>query len=212
MRRSTAGPALPGLRTPGLRLDAALLGAAGLVACQTASPPPAASSGAPALPSALAQPPATPRAEPPEPAGSSFSVVGVAAGDVLNLRSAADASAALLGSIPHLRVLEPLICFGNEPFWGIQFKADGSATCEATCEGPPGLRVFNVTLTQSGDPQGFDLLDARGDLFLRGVLRRTDKCSDGMSDNVHPYVFTGTGKRGPFDGCCRDKRVQLRSG
>jgi uncharacterized membrane protein len=262
MRGSKAASGSPLLRVlvPGLA-------AAALVACPTASPPPAASGGAPALPGALAPPPARQAADPPAPGSNSFSVVGVAADDVLNVRSAPDASSSIMGSIPpgtdhvigvgtptqvgqtvwqrvsyggmmgwvnarfltsaagvpaagtsaasapgalaNLSALEPLICFGNEPFWGIQFQADGRATCDAMCEGPPGLRVANVSLMPSGDPQGFDLLDAQGGLFLRGVLRRTGKCSDGMSDNLHPYEFTGTGKRGPFSGCCRDKRVRL---
>ena len=121
------------------------------------------------------------------------------------------APAAAAPSVAHLAALEPLICFGNEPFWGVTFKADGSATCEAMCEGPPGLHVVHLTLTASGDPQSFDLLDAHGGLFLRAALRKTGKCSDGMSDNLHPYEFTGTGQRG-LTGCCRDKRVQLSSG
>jgi uncharacterized membrane protein len=111
----------------------------------------------------------------------------------------------------NLGALEPLICFGNEPFWGVEFKADGSATCEAMCEGPPGLHVVNVSLAPSGDPQGFDLLDAQGGLFLRGVLRKTGKCSDGMSDSLHPYAFKAEGKRG-LEGCCRDRRVQSPAG
>jgi uncharacterized membrane protein len=192
-----------------------------------------------------------------EPSGS-FSVVGVAEGDVLNMRSAPDPASAIVGSIPpnapgiaavgaptqiaqttwqrvsyggnvgwvnarflssaasatpaQLAALEHLICFGNEPFWAVQFKTDGSATCEAMCEGPPGLRVANVSLTAQGEPQGFDLLDAEGGVFLSGVMRKTGKCSDGMSDNVHPYVFSSTGKPGPYDGCCRDRRVKLPFG
>jgi len=259
MRTTPQGPALPH-RAFVPRLEAVLICATAVVACQKAPPPPAASSGAPSVPPATVTPPAaTPVAEPPAPGDNSFSVVGVAAGDVLNLRSAPDASSALVGSLPpgtahviavgaatqveqtiwqrvsyggtvgwvnarflksnagapaaaSLSALEPLICFGNEPFWGIQFKADGSASCDAMCEGPPGLRVVNVSLTPNGDPQGFDLLDAQGGLFLHGVLHKTGKCSDGMSDNVHPYVFTSVGKRGPFEGCCRDKRVKLPFG
>jgi uncharacterized membrane protein len=255
-----------------MRLDPAILGAAAcvagavLLACQKDPPPPADSIGAPSVPPAPARPPAAPPlARQPAPEGNSFSVVGVAEGDVLNMRSAPDASSALVGSIPpgtahvtgvgtptqveqtiwqrvryrgtegwvntrflksnagaptdpasvagaNTRLLEPLICFGNEPFWAVQFKADGSATCEAMCEGPPGLRVVNVSLAPSGEPQGFDLLDAQGGLFLRAVMRKTGTCSDGMSDNVHPFVFTGTGKPGPLEGCCRDKRVKLPFG
>jgi len=107
----------------------------------------------------------------------------------------------------NLSALEPLLCFGNEPFWGIQVKADGSTTCEAMCEGPSGLRVDNVSLTPSGDPQGFDLLDAQGGLFLRGVhVQRWDVRQRA------PLRVHGHGQRGPFEGCCRDKRVNLPSG
>ena len=275
MRNTSRGLASQPLRVFVTRLDAAIMAAAALLACQNSPPPPADSVGAPPVPLGPAQPPAaTPRAEQPAPEATSFSVVGVAEGDVLNMRSAPDPSSALVGSIPpgttdvtgvgpptpveqttwqrvsyggivgwvntrflksnagapavapapstpagpgpvagaSLDALQPLICFGNEPFWAVQFKADGSATCEAMCEGPPGLRVVNVSLTPSGDLQGFDLLDAQGGMFLRAVMRKTGKCSDGMSDNLHPYVFTGAGKPGPLEGCCRDKRVKLPSG
>jgi uncharacterized membrane protein len=262
------------LRASLARRSAGIVMAAALVACPRAAPPPPGDSrSVPAVPPASSKPPSAPSpAQQSAPENNSFTVVGVAEGDVLNLRSAPDRSSALIGSIPrgsadvigvgtptqveqttwqrvrfggivgwvnarflqakggapavassaparpgqastvNLDGLLPLICFGNEPFWGIQFKADGSATCEAMCEGPPSLRIANLSRTASGDPQGFDLLDAQGGLFLHGTLRRTGQCSDGMSDNVHPYVFTATGKRGPLQGCCRDKRVKLSSG
>jgi uncharacterized membrane protein len=170
--------------------SAGIVMVAALAACPTAAPPsPGDSRGVPAAPPASSKPPsALPQAQQPAPPRPGYA------------------------STVNLDGLLPLICFGNEPFWGIQFKADGSATCEAMCEGPPSLRIANLSRTPSGDPQGFDLLDAQGGLFLHGTLRRTGQCSDGMSDNVHPYVFTATGKRGPLQGCCRDKRVKLSSG
>jgi uncharacterized membrane protein len=188
--------------TPPTRLDAVLLVCASLVACQTAPPPPSASSATVPAPSAALVPATS--ATPP-----AATAVPPAVAPPANAPSAPAGPAP--ATVANLQLLEPLICFGNEPFWGVQFKSDGSASCEAMCEGPPGLRVVNVSLSPSGDPRGFDLLDAQGALFLRGVLEKTGKCSDGMSDNLHPYVFTGTGQRGPFEGCCRDKRVTLNA-
>ncbi len=147
--------------------------------------------------------PATPEDAPPATSGSPAPAA----------KSPAAAPSPAAGATPaQLAALEHLICFGNEPFWAVQFKTDGSATCEAMCEGPPGLRVTNVSITPGGEPQGFDLLDAEGGLFLRGVMQKTGKCSDGMSDNVHPYSFSSTGKPGPYEGCCRDRRVKLPHG
>lgn len=184
-----------------------LLGVAALLACQSAPPRPVSSGPPPS-----GSPPSGPAADPVPP----VAVVPVAAAPAAVVPAAAAPAAAphVLATAPaaaQLAALEPLICFGNEPFWGVMFKADGSATCEAMCEGPPGLHVVNVSLAPGGDAQGFDLLDAQGGLFLRGVLRKTGKCSDGMSDNLHPYVFTGEGQRA-LTGCCRDKRVQLTGG
>jgi uncharacterized membrane protein len=104
-----------------------------------------------------------------------------------------------------MSALEPLVCFGNEPFWAIEFGADGTATCSETCEGPSGLRVINVQVSPSGAPEGFDILTAKGEVYLRAVMDRTGRCSDGMSDLRHPYMFSGVGKPGPLNGCCRIK-------
>jgi uncharacterized membrane protein len=260
-------------RSPTSISSLAAIAVSTLIACEKETTPPSGSGEAPpaagsapapqtehaAKPAVVVTPPEVPGVSPPSgDASASFSVVGVAEGDVLNMRSAPDAASAIVGSIPpntsgiasigaptqveqttwqrvsyggnvgwvnsrflssatsaspaQLAALEHLICFGNEPFWAVQFKTDGSATCDAMCEGPPGLRVVNVSMTTQGEPQGFDLLDAKGGLFLRGALRKTGKCSDGMSDNVHPYVFSSTGKPGPFEGCCRDRRVKLPYG
>ena len=44
-----------------------------------------------------------------------------------------------------------------------------------------------------------------GEVYLRAVMDRTGKCSDGMSDLRHPYMFSGVGKPGQLNGCCRIK-------
>jgi uncharacterized membrane protein len=188
---ASRGSPPPAHRVLLLRQIVAGASALAFVGCEKSPPPPAGSSGAAALP--------------PLPVLESAAAPRVAPAPSAPAPAQPVSSAGLVA-------LQPLICFGNEPFWGVQFKADGSASCEAMCEGPPGLHVANVSLSASGDPQGFDLLDAQDGLFLRGVLRRTGKCSDGMSDNLHPYVFTAEGQRGRMTGCCRDKRVPLTSG
>jgi uncharacterized membrane protein len=105
----------------------------------------------------------------------------------------------------HAQVLRPLICFGTEPFWALEFGADGSASCSQTCDGPDGLRVVNLQTSPAGVPEGFDILTSKGDVYLRAVMDRTEQCSDGMSDNRHPFVFSGVGVPGPLSGCCRVK-------
>jgi len=101
------------------------------------------------------------------------------------------------------KVLVPLICFGTEPFWDLRFRADGSATCGAMCEGPPGLRLASLRTTPSGEPDTFDLLTADKRIYLRAAMRKTGVCSDGMSDFSYPYEFAGVGTPGSLSGCCR---------
>ncbi len=101
--------------------------------------------------------------------------------------------------------LTPLACFGNEPYWMIEFGADGSATCSETCEGPSGLRVSGLETSPQGEPEIFDILTAKGTTYLRAVIKRTGQCSDGMSDTSHPYMFSAVGVPGELTGCCRVK-------
>jgi uncharacterized membrane protein len=103
-----------------------------------------------------------------------------------------------------IEALTPLVCFGNEPHWSLRFGPDGTATCGGTCDAPPGLRVTKI-LARDGNPAGFDLLDARGKLWLSVVVGKTDECSDGMSDDPYPYELRGTGASVSLSGCCRIK-------
>lgn len=102
-------------------------------------------------------------------------------------------------------VLQPLYCFGTEPFWALEFGADGSATCSQSCQGPSGLRVVNVQTSPTGDPEGFDILTGKGDVYVRAVMDRTGACGDGMSDGRHPFFFSAVGVPGHLSGCCRVK-------
>jgi uncharacterized membrane protein len=97
----------------------------------------------------------------------------------------------------------PLTCFGNEPFWALELKTDGSASCSGTCEGPAGLRMSSVQKAPGGDPLALDVVAPGGSLFLSASIRHTGKCSDGMSDNLHPCEFSAHGAPGKLDGCCR---------
>lgn len=60
-----------------------------------------------------------------------------------------------------------------------------------------------------GGPGAFDLLDLKGKPWLSVIVTRTGQCSDGMSDDLHPYEFTGTGLGGKLTGCCwvKDERT-----
>jgi uncharacterized membrane protein len=117
--------------------------------------------------------------------------------------SAAREGAPALAASKESAVLVPLTCFGTEPFWGIRFAADGSASCEAMCEGPPGLRLANLRTSPSGEPQTFDLLGPDSAVYLRAAMLETGQCSDGMSDLLHPYEFEAVRITGALSGCCR---------
>lgn len=104
-----------------------------------------------------------------------------------------------------IEALTPLVCFGDEPNWSLQFGADGSVTCGSGCEAPPGLRVTKVLTERDGTPDGFDLADARGQQWMRAVVSKTGQCSDGMSDSPYPFEITGVVKTGNLTGCCRVK-------
>jgi hypothetical protein len=240
-------------RQPASRRLRAVLAMTAILACQQEAPPPAATP-----PSAPAPPPA-----PPQPAPeNTFSVVGVAAGDVLPLRVLPDATSHSLVWIPSgttnvldmggympdaedeqatwqrvgyaglagwvnarflksnqppnsspapelatgtkLGAVVALSCFGKKASWSLKFGVDGRATCAGTCKGPAGLRAANVSVTYSGDVQGFDLIDARDAVFLHATTRATASCRDGASKNAHYYEFNGTSERGPLTGCCRN--------
>jgi uncharacterized membrane protein len=100
-------------------------------------------------------------------------------------------------------LLAPLICFGTEPFWAIRFGTDGSARYEAMDEAPFASSVAQLRANASGDPESFDLLNADRSVYLRAAMRKTGRCSDGMSDLLHAYEFAGVGTPGALYGCCR---------
>jgi uncharacterized membrane protein len=122
-----------------------------------------------------------------------------AAGNGASPAAATPASRALLAT---------LICFGTEPFWAIRFGADGSASFEAMGEVPAPSSVTQLRESASGDLESFDLLDAGRSVSLHAALRKTGRCSDGMSDLLHAYEFAGVGTPGALYGCCRFDEAQ----
>lgn len=112
---------------------------------------------------------------------------------------------------PDTSPLAPLSCFGSEPFWALEFAVDGGATCGQSCEGLRGLRVVHLQVSPAGEPQAFDIATSNGQVYLRGVMQRTGQCSDGISDNLYPYAFSGVGRPGSLEGCCRVKAEPVRN-
>lgn len=98
---------------------------------------------------------------------------------------------------------EPVICFGNEPSWSLAIPAPDRATLTAPDAAPAdyvGATAAIAALHERiwrGAPAG-------GGAPLVAFIRQA-KCSDGMSDIVHPYsarVSLPNGKA--LVGCCRE--------
>lgn len=98
---------------------------------------------------------------------------------------------------------QPLICFGNEPFWGLDLTETGKArfsTPDSQAVDYLGAvntlvpRKESVWRGQATVPDGGELV-----AFLR-----EGACSDGMSDTVHPYSINVSLPDGlHYAGCCR---------
>jgi heat shock protein HslJ len=98
---------------------------------------------------------------------------------------------------------QPLICFGNEPFWRLDLSETGKASFSTPDS--PAVDYFGAANTlvhrkesvwrgQATAPDGGELV-----AFLR-----QGACSDGMSDTVHPYSVNVSLPDGRHhSGCCR---------
>ncbi len=93
-----------------------------------------------------------------------------------------------------------LTCSGTEPFWGIELsysRADAhfvfSDTAFTTGFAPPvspAARTDQFLFAERDDPADF-------------LLIAPEACSDGMSDNVHPYSISARLEGNVLAGCCR---------
>jgi len=96
----------------------------------------------------------------------------------------------------------PLICFGNEPSWGIALTEPGTARVTLPGEEPSTFRgaatrneVLRESLWRGSPAAGRDLV----------VLLREVACSDSMSNAKHPVEARVSLPDGRFlAGCCRD--------
>ncbi len=101
---------------------------------------------------------------------------------------------------------QPLVCFGNEPSWGVEFGPSDRARVSA-----PGVSPVEYL----GKETPNELLRERlwrgraatgGDLV---VFLRDAACSDGMSDTTHPVIARLSMPDGAFlAGCCRAPAAQ----
>jgi heat shock protein HslJ len=97
----------------------------------------------------------------------------------------------------------PMICFGNEPSWGLHFTAPGAARLVLPDAAPVEYRGSETRLdaiherTWRGKPAS----GGGGDLV---AFLSDSACSDGMSDQRHPATARVSLADGRFlAGCCR---------
>lgn len=96
---------------------------------------------------------------------------------------------------------QPLICFGNEPFWSLDLTTPGQARFSLP-DGP-------ATIYRGGATR----LEPRKESVWRGRIRgggelvaflKDGACSDGMSETVHPVSINVSLPGGAhYAGCCR---------
>ncbi|MCU0293991.1 MAG: META domain-containing protein [Thermoanaerobaculaceae bacterium] len=98
---------------------------------------------------------------------------------------------------------QPLICFGNEPFWSLELTEPGTARF-STPDSPP---VDYLGAASTLAPRAETVWRGRATAADGGELvafLREGPCSDGMSETVHPYsvnVSLPDGRH--LGGCCR---------
>lgn len=99
--------------------------------------------------------------------------------------------------------LEPLSCSGTEPFWGLLLKGH-QTVLDSLSKGPVGLTLSPARRSpQMTTAWAIDARTKKTDRPVSIIVRRTDQCSDGMSDIVFPYETFITIHGGPFyAGCC----------
>lgn len=93
-----------------------------------------------------------------------------------------------------------LVCFGTEPFWGLQITEKTIAFRYADDRAPIVSEIANRETPRGVTPAyAFEVTGENG---MRASVVRTGNCSDGMSDNV--YAFTVMLRAGDLlTGCCR---------
>ena len=109
----------------------------------------------------------------------------------------------LLLAFPAAAADPQMICFGNEPSWGLHFADPGNARLQLPDAPPVEYRgsATRLDVIHERAWRGKPATGGSGDLvaFLRDAA-----CSDGMSDTKHPVIARVSLADGRFlAGCCR---------
>ena len=98
---------------------------------------------------------------------------------------------------------QPLICFGNEPFWGLDLTEAGKARFST----PDSSAVDYLGTANTLAPRQESIWRGQGAVADSGDLVafiREGECSDGMSNTLHPYSVNISLPGGRhYAGCCR---------
>ena len=106
---------------------------------------------------------------------------------------------------------QPLICFGNEPFWRLDLTEAGKASFSTPDSSPADFLGAANTLQHRGETiwRGRATAPERGDLV---AFLREGACSDSMSDTTHPFSVSVSMPDGRhLAGCCRVTQVAMDS-
>jgi len=110
---------------------------------------------------------------------------------------------ALIGIGPAVAQDRPLVCFGNEPFWGVALDEPGVARLTFPDAPAVSYRGSETRLAHLGEWiwRGKPVAGNGGELV---AFLRESACSDGMSDAKHPVAARVSLPDGRFlAGCCR---------
>lgn len=112
---------------------------------------------------------------------------------------------------PALAAEEALMCFGTEPFWGLDLTKPGIASFSTPDSSAAGYRGAANTLSYRPETiwRGRATPPERGDLV---AFLREESCSDTMSDIEHPFAVNVSLPDGRhLSGCCRRVQPQAAS-
>jgi heat shock protein HslJ len=111
--------------------------------------------------------------------------------------------AVLVGVVAAAAADPPLMCFGNEPSWGLALDAPGAARLVLPDTPPAVYQGTDTRLDPLRERVWRGRLAGGAGADLVAFLRQAD-CSDGMSSVTHPVVARVSLPDGRFfAGCCR---------
>ena len=109
----------------------------------------------------------------------------------------------LASVLPAVAADPPLMCFGNEPSWGLALEQPGTAQLRLPDAPPAEYQGTDTRLEPLRERVWRGRLAGGAGSDLVAFLREAE-CSDGMSDVKHPVVARVSLPDGRFlAGCCR---------